>query len=104
MHIRDAEELFELVDFGTPVEVVYEPVVFEKEGNLLTLTVFPDGMGRGMPSAKQALEQILKRYPEADIDEGRIAEALSQPLGKPVPIGKMILTIRVEKQANNDGE
>jgi len=89
MKVPDAEALFDLVDMGTPVDVVYEPVVIRREKQLVTVTVFADPFKKGTPTAEQVKAKILKQYPTAKVDEDRIALALSEPNEKSTVVAEV---------------
>lgn len=89
MKVRDAEVLFELVDLGTPVEVTYQPVLIRKQGNSVRVIVYPDRFAKGMPSAAKVKSDILKQFPEAQLDVQRLQTALSQPNERPVDVGAL---------------
>lgn len=80
MYINDAEELFTLVDFSTPVQVTYELVEFHKSNtnNEIQVSVYPDVFGRGYPSAGKLWTQIKGRFPNATINEDGLAQVLNQ--------------------------
>ncbi len=87
MTVADAEDLFDRVDFGTPVEVIYEPVVMMITEDQVKVTVFPDTWGKGMPGAgniRQRMETYLKG---AKIDETALSQALKSPTEEPVTVG-----------------
>ncbi len=78
MHIRDVEELFSLVDFQTPVEVVYDLVEVQKDpdGDEIQVSVYADILHRGRPSLGDLWKKIKTRYPNANVDEASLASAL----------------------------
>lgn len=90
MAIRDSEELFDLVDFGTPVEVVYDVALYVPAKDDVKLVVYPDVMGLGLPNAVDLKRRLLKMFPQAEIDEKNLAQALKQPTETPVVVGKNI--------------
>lgn len=101
MHVRDAEDLFDRVDMGTPVEIIYDPVMVRVNNNQFKLTVFPDKFGKGMPSAGEIKSRILSKYPTAQINERDLAQALQKPSQKPELIGR-IITESDEEVAKDD--
>ena len=42
MHDKDAQELYDQVDIGTPVSIIYETILFEDRPDGLYVKVFPD--------------------------------------------------------------
>ncbi len=89
LKVPDAEKLFELVEVGSPVEVIYEPVLIRPEGSRLRVIVYPDVFHRGMPSVAAVTAKILQDYPGAVVDEARLRDALARPAQKPVVVGEM---------------
>lgn len=89
MRIPDAEALFELIDLGTPVEVVYQPVLIRKQDNSIRVLVYPDRFAKGMPSMAKVEADILKQYPGARLDLQKLQSALSQPNEHPVDVGAL---------------
>lgn len=87
LKIPDAEELFEMVQVGTPVEVVYETVLIRPKGNTLRVVVYPDKFGKGMPSADEVVARIRNQHPEAVIDMGQLRQALASPTQQFVEVG-----------------
>ena len=103
MRIPDAEALFELIDLGTPVEVVYQPVLIRKQDNSIRVLVYPDRFAKGMPSIAKVEADILKQYPGARLDLQKLQMALSQPNEHPVDVGALpeedILQIQIAEPA-----
>lgn len=61
LHPDDAADLFERVTIGTPVEIVYEPVLLARtEEGRLFLEVHPDVYDRG-PDAREIVRQLAER-------------------------------------------
>jgi hypothetical protein len=87
MKIKDAETLFEMVEVGTPVEVVYETVLIRPKGNEMRLLVYPDAFRRGMPTADKVASSIIEQYPKAKIELEKIQAALAHPAQQPVVVG-----------------
>lgn len=58
MYTQDVEWLYEQVQIGTPVEVIYEPVLIEYgPGGRRYLAVYPDGYGRAAKTPEAVLEE-----------------------------------------------
>lgn len=89
MKIKDAEDLFERVDVGTPLEVVYEPVQFRESANTIQLVNFPDRFRKGVPTAKAVMERILAQYPTARIDQKQLLQVLKRPTEKYITVGQI---------------
>jgi hypothetical protein len=88
MKIPDAEKLFEMVEVGTPVEVVYQPVLIRRNGNDIRLLVYRDVFRKGMPSVQKVQADILKQYPNAQVDPVLIEAAIRQATEKPFVVGQ----------------
>lgn len=87
MKVSDAETLFDMITVGTPVDIVYEPVLIRRNGNMIRLVVYADRFKRGMPSAQTVKANILKQYPNAILEMGKIEQALRLPTERPVEVG-----------------
>lgn len=95
MKVPDAEALFDMVDVGTPVEVVYEPVLIRRQDDNIRVIVYADRFKRGMPGVEQVKADILKQYPSAQLNLDKLKAALQMPTERPVDVG----TIPHEEQA-----
>lgn len=91
LKVPDAEALFEMVDVGTPVEVIYQPVIIRKHGNEIRIAVYADRFRRGMPGVEQIKAKIIKEFPQATVDEAQLKKALSQPLEKYISVGSVAI-------------
>lgn len=89
LKVPDAEALFEMVEVGTPVEVVYQPVLVRRHGNQVRVVVYNDRFRRGMPSVSKVKADILKQYPKARVDVAQLQTALRQHAEKPVTVGQI---------------
>lgn len=89
MKVPDAEALFELIDVGTSVEVVYEPVLIRKKDNMIRVIVYADRFDRGMPTLAQVKAKILKQFPEASVDVEKLQTALQQANERPIDVGAL---------------
>lgn len=87
MRMRDVEALFEMVDQGTPVEVVYETVLIRPKNNEIRIIAYPDAFKRGMPSADKVVSDIQHDYPHAKVELEKIKAALAHPTQQPVTVG-----------------
>lgn len=87
MKVKDAEALFDMVELGTPVEVVYDLVLIRPANNEMRLVVFPDAFGKGMPTVEEVVRRVEQAYPTAQVDVAKVAHALKKPLQKPVSVG-----------------
>jgi hypothetical protein len=91
MYVKQAEEVYNQVNVGTPVEVVYQPVVIQQKQNQLWVTVYPDSFRRGVPSLKTLQAQINQQYPNSKINLVQLQQALKLPNQKPLLIGQIIV-------------
>lgn len=91
MYVKQAEEIYNQVNVGTPVEVVYQPVVIQQKQNQLWVTVYPDSFRRGIPSLKTVQVQINQQYPNSKINLAQLQQALKLPNQKPLLIGQIIV-------------
>lgn len=87
LKVPDAEALFELVNVGMPVEVIYEPVLIRRQGKMIRVIVYADRFRRGMPTADKVMANILKQYPHARVEVSKLEAALRQPTERPVEVG-----------------
>jgi hypothetical protein len=91
MKVSDAEVLFDLVDMGTPVDVVYEPVLIRREKQTIHIVVYADPFKKGMPTVEQVKGKILKQFPTAKLDEESLTAALMTPNEKSVEVAQIPL-------------
>lgn len=98
MLVKDAEDLFDRVDVGTPVEVIYDLTLIRREGEEIRVIVYPDIFRRGAPTAAQVKERILTDYPTVVVDEKKLIQALKRPAQKPVAVG----TVPVDEPEDRD--
>jgi hypothetical protein len=90
LKVQDAEALFEMVEVGTPVEVVYEPVLIRRQGDNIRVVVYADRFRRGMPSLEKVKADIIKQYPDAKVDTEKLKAALQAPTERPVEVGAIM--------------
>lgn len=89
MKIKDAEDLFDRVEVGVPVEVTYETVLIRPQGSELRVVVYPDALKRGKPSLEQIQAKIRESHPNATIDPAALKAALQAGQEKPVVVGTL---------------
>lgn len=75
---NEVEELFEIVQVGTPVTVTYERFRLSQEGNSLLLEIFPDPYGYKQLSEVEIVNSILRFDPNAQIDYEMISQAIKE--------------------------
>ena len=88
LHPQDIADLYGRVSIGTPVEVVYEPVLLAREpGGGVFLEVNPDAYGRaGNP--RTAFEALAARHGISDADPARVDSALAAREGAATRINR----------------
>lgn len=91
MRVPDAEVLFDMVDLGTSVEVVYQPVLIRRQNETIRVIVYGDRFQKGMPSADAVSAEILKQYPKALVDNSKLQAALKAPAEKPIDVAQLPL-------------
>jgi hypothetical protein len=87
LKVPDAETLFDMVEVGTPVEVVYQPVIIRRHADEVRVAVYADPFRRGMPTVEAIKADIAREFPQAKVDEQQLKAALSQPLEKYIRVG-----------------
>jgi lipoprotein-anchoring transpeptidase ErfK/SrfK len=95
MYIKDAEDLFDRVTFGTPVTVNYDATVAQIKGNQVILTTSPDVFGLSPASTGAQVSQALKGFfPNAQILQPKLVQSLTDKNGSAVLIGLNAFTMR----------
>lgn len=61
MHNADVDELYELVDVGTPVIITYQTLLFKERDKSLYLTVLPD-IYNHQDNSKEKVKELFKPY------------------------------------------
>lgn len=61
MHNADVEELYELVDVGTPVTITYQTLLLKERNKSLYLTVLPD-IYNHKDGSKEKVAELFKPY------------------------------------------
>ena len=88
MHPEDIEAVFEEVEVGTPVRIVYEPVLLGRdEDGGLVLEVHPDAYRRGGNPLAEIQRQADALGASALVDWGAVRDALRDRAGTAVAIG-----------------
>jgi lipoprotein-anchoring transpeptidase ErfK/SrfK len=96
MLVPHAEQVFELVNVGTPVEVTYQTVqLSQTPAGEIRVTRYPDWFNRGMPSLATVRQQIATRFgPNATVNEAALQTALTQPAAEvPVVVGQLVTPV-----------
>jgi lipoprotein-anchoring transpeptidase ErfK/SrfK len=92
MLVPHAEQVFTLVDLGTPVEVTYQTVqLTQTPTGAIQLTRYPDSFHRGMPTLQQVKAQITQRFgPAVVINDAQLQAALTtMPPERHVVVGQV---------------
>lgn len=76
MYVRDAEDLFDRVTFGTPVVVSYDRTVVKTRGHHLILTFAPNSFGDAGAAGSDVTTAIRHYFPEAEIEGGLLNKAM----------------------------
>jgi L,D-transpeptidase ErfK/SrfK len=76
MHNSEVEELFDLVDYNTPVIVTYNRYKLHQVGNSISLEVFPDPYGYKSIQANEIIENIRQIDFQAQIDYTLLEKAV----------------------------
>ena len=89
MREADVEDLFDIVEVGTPVEITYNRVVVEKadDGNVVYY-IYPDGYDRQPLDVKTVNSWLIPWGVSAFADDREIERAIYKSAGEPVYIGK----------------
>ena len=83
----DIDYLFELVDTGTPVHVINEPIKLGRLNDLLYIEVHPPLQEqKKMSLNKQAAYQIAQQKTRGSINQRTLTEAINRPTGIPKKI------------------
>ncbi len=76
MHNSEVEEIFELVDVGTPVIVSYDRFKLSQHGSTINLEVFPDPYAYKSLTASEIAESIQRISPYVRIDYELLSQAI----------------------------
>lgn len=79
---EDLDELFELVDVGTPIKVKYERFHINKNKNVLSINVFPDPYNLSELSYREIEDKIFTDYPTVILDDAKLQKLIEQPVQK----------------------
>lgn len=88
MYPEHARDLYELVEVGTPVSIVYRRVVFgySAEDGTVYMAYHPDPYPIGDFRAEQVRDMLQYYGLEGSVDMKAVARALAAPTGVPQPI------------------
>ncbi|MBR2733900.1 MAG: L,D-transpeptidase, partial [Selenomonadaceae bacterium] len=89
MNERDVEELFDAVEVGTPVEIMYNRIVVEKTpSDDVAYYIYPDGYGLQVINVADVVKWIEPFGVLAFESETDIAQKIAAADGEPTYIGK----------------
>lgn len=88
MYNEDVEKVFEIVDYGTPVRIIYERAFVESHDGQNVLYVYPDCYDEQELSAEDISEMIAKSG--GTLSDAEIAEALEEESGEPIYLAAFV--------------
>jgi L,D-transpeptidase ErfK/SrfK len=86
MHSDDAAELFALVETGTPVHIIYEPVLVAVVADGTYVEVHPDVYRKLENPLSRAKELLDENAVEREVEAAELAATISQRAGRVVRI------------------
>lgn len=88
MYPEHAQALYELVRIGTPVKIVYQPVVFgyRPDDGIVYLAHHPDPYELGAVDAREVRDRLAEWGLSELADEQAVSAALQMPRGIPTPV------------------
>lgn len=103
MYPEDIEQLFHMVDVGTPVHIVKQPIKVGWLDNVLYVESHPDLEGEETTLEQRlattlALIQKANNYELPEFDQTALKEALEKQTGNPTPVYERILTPEEEAE------
>ena len=73
---KQVEELFELIDYGTPVNITYNRYQLQIVGDYISLEVFPDPYNYKSINLEKVVAEIKRFSPYAQINYDLLAKAI----------------------------
>ena len=107
MYEEDVEELFEMVPYGTPVEIYYERLVVEQDSNnQIVYYIYPDGYGYEPLDVYTVNEEIKKKgYGiHALLPDSEIEQKIWNEDGEPTYIGRIYNVELIQKNGSKKEE
>lgn len=97
MYPEDAHDIFEHLDVGLPVKIIYRPILlgFDLETREFMLAVYPDVYGRGGNSLKDAYALLEEYGLQGLADDQLVARAVARRRGIPEPIINANVVVKV---------
>lgn len=88
LYDQDIASLYECVETGTRVQIIYQPGKAAQQGDLLLLEVHPDYLGRYPDMFQEALTRIAQLGWNGEIDYDKVLTATREQTGIPVAVGQ----------------
>jgi L,D-transpeptidase ErfK/SrfK len=86
LHPDDAADLFDLVDVGTTVDIIYAPVLLAIEGGETFLEVHPDVYGRTGSLTEKVIELLREVGVEWLAEDSSVSRIISERAGRAVQV------------------
>lgn len=84
MYEEDVEELFELIPYGTPINITYDRFYIRKNNNKLYIQVFPDVYGYKSINVKEIKNKLKHYHLDNFISDNKIAEIIAAESEQPI--------------------
>jgi L,D-transpeptidase ErfK/SrfK len=85
----EVQQLYERTPVGTPLEIVYQPYKWGRQGRVIYLEVHPDRYARVSERLAEALAPIRDSGLLDRIDIGKVWRAVDEMLGIPIAVGTL---------------
>lgn len=90
MLVRHSEELFDIIDFNTPVKVGYYTHKVNLNGKNIVIKRYSNAYNRKLNPDKMIQEQLNALESEYDVDKKKLREATNMKNGNKLTIGKIV--------------
>lgn len=90
MHIKQAEDLFNRINFGTPVKVSYYTHKLKLKGRNLVVHTYPNAYKRKINPHQMINEQLKMLNMDYEIDQKKLNQAIRMRNGGILTIGKVV--------------
>ncbi|MBC8014144.1 MAG: L,D-transpeptidase family protein [Sporomusaceae bacterium] len=98
MHEENAEELFDIVSYGTPVQITYDRVKVRIEGNgELSIGIYPDIYGRHHLSLNEVKNQLISYGAGDFLTDNELIELMNEEADSQIVFARFH-TIRVNRK------
>lgn len=102
MHEEDAEELFEVVSYGTPVQITYERVKIRIDGNgELSIGIYPDIYGWHYLSLNEVKYKLISYGAGDFLSDSELIELMNEEADRQIVFARFH-TIRVNQKILSD--